>query len=197
LGSDAWAYWLVQQKILEGLSIPHALEYMFDMLKHVHTHIDVYPVEEQSVSILDSLRHKNISTICLTGRPANMVDITHEQLSKTGYTLNSPDQFKNPMTLKMRHPVEMVRGIICGGMNEKGEVLSHIFEKFEPDIPSHVVFVDDRKSCVESIQKTCSDGGIHYTGMRYGYLDNMAKQFSPQRAAEQMTEFLKRHAFSK
>lgn len=197
LGGDTWAYWFVQQKLKEGLPLNQALDYMFDLLKHVHTHIDVYPVEGRSVGIVQELKELEVPTICLTGRPAAMIDITQEQLKKVGFIFNSPDDLNKAMTLKMDYPVEMANGIICGGINDKGHVLSHIFQTLQCQVPQAVVFVDDKKSCVESIGKTCASREIDYTGLRYGYLDHLAEQFDAKKAEEQLTSLLNKHIFTR
>lgn len=195
LGSDAWAYWFVEQKLKEGIAPHKALNHMFELFRHIHAHIDIYPVETHSVSIVQQLKNLEIPTICLTGRTASMIDVTQEQLAKAGFILNSPERFKQAVTWKLDHPVEMANGIICGGINDKGQVLSHVFQKLECPIPSSVVFVDDKKSCIDSISRICLKDGIDYTGIRYGHLDHLALQFDATKAEEQLSSFLNKHAF--
>jgi hypothetical protein len=197
LGSDAWAYWFVKQKLKEGLRPQQALDYMFDLFKHIHSHIDVYPVEEQSVGIVKQLKDLDIPTICLTGRQASMIDVTKEQIKNTGFVLNCPQGLNKSITLKMSHPVEMADGIICGGMNDKGNVLEELFEKLKFPLPESIVFVDDRKACVESVSKKCSDNNIACIGLRYGYMDPITDKFDGQKAEQQLVELLKRYDFSR
>ena len=196
LGSDAWAFWVVQQKIRQGLPPHQALEYMFDLFKHIHTHIDIYPVEDHAVTVLQQLKERSIPTICLTGRPGPLIDQTIEQLRKTGLVLNCPDTLDKAMTLKLQHKAEMSNGVICGGINDKGHVMSTVFQELGYQTP-HIVFVDDKQSCVDSIGKACSTGNIGYTGLRYGYLDHIAAKFDAQKAEEQLETFLRKHAFSR
>jgi hypothetical protein len=195
LGSDAWAYWFVKQKLKEGFRPQQALDYMFDLFRHVHSHIDVYPVEEQTVDIVKQLKSIDIQTICLTGRQAAMIDVTQDQIKKTGFTLNCPQDLNKSITLKMKYPVEIVNGIICGGMNEKGNVLEELFERLHFPLPQSIVFVDDRKSCVESVSRKCSDNNIACTGLRYGYMDEISSRFDGKKAECQLEELLKHHTF--
>ncbi len=195
LGSDAWAYWMVEQKLRQGMQVQDAIEYIFDLFNHVHEHIDVFPVEDQSVSVVHQLKELSIPTICLTSRPGSMIDRTQEQLKKVGFVLNCPVGLNKAVTLHMNSRVEMANGIICGGINDKGDVLSSIFDKLDYQSPNTVVFIDDKSSCVESIGKACSKGGIGYTGIRYGYLDQVAAAFDAKRADEQLSALLSQHAF--
>lgn len=197
LGSDAWAYWFVKKKIMEGLPLNQALDYMFDLFKHVHAHIDVYPVEEQSVDVVHKLKELEVPTICLTGRPGRMIDITQEQLKNAGFVINSPDDFNKTMTLNMGHRVEMANGIICGGLNDKGDVIAHLFKTLTCTVPDAVVLVDDKKSCIESMSKRCAESGVDYTGLRYGYMDPIVAKFDAKKAEEQLEQLLKSHAFSR
>jgi hypothetical protein len=195
LGSDPWAYWFVKEKLKEGMMPRQALAYMFDLFRHIHSHIDVYPVEEKTVDIVQQLKNLEIPTICLTGRQSSMIDVTQEQMKKSGFNFNSPETLNKPFSLKMKYPVEMANGIICGGMNEKGNVLSRVFETLDYKSPKAIVFIDDRQGCIDSMSRQCIDNNIAYTGLRYGYMDQIVSNFDPQKAQEQLEELLKRHAF--
>jgi len=197
LGSDVWANWYVHQKLREGLNPFQAVDYMLDLFNHIHAHIDIYPVEDRSVAIVQQLKDLEIPTMCLTSRPSSMIDVTQEQLIKTGFVLNCPSHLNKALSLKIDHKAEMANGIVCGGMNDKGNVLAHIFEKLNCSLPEAIVFVDDKKSCVDSIGKTCSAIGADYTGIRYGYLDKLASQFDAKKAEIQLADLLKRHAFNR
>jgi hypothetical protein len=194
LGSDPWAYWFVKEKLKEGMMPRQALAYMFDLFRHIHSHVDIYPVEEKTVSIVQKLKDLEVPTICLTGRQSSMIDVTQEQMKKAGFVLNSPENLTKSLTLRMKHPVEMANGIICGGMNEKGDVLAKIFKTLNFKSPEVIVFVDDKLNCVESMSKQCSENNIAFTGLRYGYMDPIVANFDPQKAQEQLEELLKRHA---
>ena len=197
LGSDPWAYWFVKERLKEGMMPRQALAYMFDVFRHVHSHIQVYPVEEKTVNIVQQLKDRDIPTICLTGRQSAMIDVTQEQMKKTGFNFNSPECLMKQLTVKMKHPVEMANGIICGGMNEKGDVLAKIFQTLNFKAPESIVFIDDRQNCINSLSKHCSDNNIAYTGLRYGFMDHVVAQFDPQKAQQQLEELLKIHAFDR
>lgn len=195
LGSDPWAYWFVKEKLKEGMVPSEALAYMFDLFRHIHSHVDVYPVEEKTVDIVQQLKNLEIPTICLTGRQSSMIDVTQEQMNKSGFNFNSPENLNKPFSLKMKYPVEVANGIICGGMNEKGNVIAKVFETLDYKSPEAIVFIDDRQNCIDSMKKRCYDNNIAYTGLRYGYMDPIVAKFDPQKAKEQLEELLKCHAF--
>jgi hypothetical protein len=126
-----------------------------------------------------------------------MIDVTQEQMKKSGFNFNSPEILSKPFSLKMKYPVEMANGIICGGMNEKGTVLSQVFETLGYKQPKAIVFIDDRQNCIDSMSRQCSDNNIVYTGLRYGYMDNIVAKFDPKKAQEQLEELLKHHTFTR
>lgn len=195
IGSDAWAYWMVQQKLKQGMLPSQAINFMFDLFGHVHDHIEVFPVEEQTVRVLRTLKEQDIPTICLTGRPSRMIDRTREQLKNAGCELNSPEQLVKPTSFNIKQHVELSQGVICGGINDKGDVLSVLVDTLPYQLPETVVFIDDKKSCVESIGKTCTNRSAEYTGLRYGFLDDKSSKFDPKKAEEQLSELLKLYAF--
>ena len=197
IGSDAWAYWMVQQKLKQGMLPSQAINYMFDLFCYVHDHIEVFPVEEQTVHVLHTLKERDIPTICLTGRPSRMIDRTLEQLKNAGCELNSPERFTKPISFIIKQQVELSQGVICGGIHDKGDVLSMLVDTLSYRLPETVIFIDDKKSCVESIAKTCSDRSAAYTGLRYGFLDDKSSKFDPKKAEEQLSELLKLYVFTK
>jgi hypothetical protein len=195
IGSEAWAYWVVQKKLKQGMFPSRAIDSMFELFCHVHNHIEVFPVEEQTVHVLHKLKELDVATICLTGRPNRMIDRTCEQLKNIGCELNIPDVFLKSRSFTLKHPVELSQGVICGGMNDKGDVLATIIDSFPYTLPETVIFIDDKKSCVESLAKTCCKHTTGYKGLRYGFLDDKSTKFDPEKAEEQLSELLKIHVF--
>jgi hypothetical protein len=195
IGGDAWAHWIVQQKLQQGMSPSQAIHYMFDLFSYVHDHIQVFPVEERTVHVLRALKERDIPTICLTGRPGRMIDRTQEQLKNIGCELNAPEQFVKPTSLALQYTVELAQGIVCCGIHDKGDVFSALVNRVSYHAPGKIVFIDDKKSCLESLATTCSCLSTDYTGLRYGFLDNKSLQFDHKKAEKQLAELLKLYAF--
>lgn len=195
LGSDAWISWMARQQVLQGKSTSDALQHLFALFSHVHNHIPVYPVEQKTPSVLQALKEQAINTITLTGRPYFMVDRTDTQLTTLGYVFNVPEVLRQKQTIAMNYPVGIGNGIICSGINDKGNAIDTVFQQIGYSMPRSIVFVDDKKSFVESVGYACSKYGIDYTGIRYGHLDEKISRFDESRAQQQLDEFLSKYTF--
>lgn len=195
LGSDAMVVWMARQEIVRGKSTNDAIQNLFALFSHIHNHIEVYPVEPQTSSVLQSLKEQSINTITLTGRPHFMIDRTDEQLKTLGYVFNVPELLGKKQTVSMSYPVGIGNGIICGGINDKGSVVDQVFQQIGYSMPQSIIFVDDKKSCVESVGHACSKCGIDYIGIRYGHLDAKISRFDESRAQQQLDEFLSTYTF--
>lgn len=195
LGSDAWISWMARQQMEQGKNATDAIKNLFALFSHVHDHIDVYPVEQKTSSVLQALKGQAINTITLTGRPHFMVDRTNTQLNMLGYEFNIPEVLGRKQTIAMSYPVGIGNGIICSGINDKGCTVDQVFQHIGYTMPRSIIFVDDKKSCIESVGQTCSKYGIDYIGIRYGHLDAKISRFSESQAQQQLDEFLSKYTF--
>jgi hypothetical protein len=65
-----------------------------------------------------------------------------------------------------------IRGVILTGEKLKGPVLQEVLKKLKHR-PSKILFADDRKEQIESVEKTCLEEGIPFIGFHYTPLDTV------------------------
>lgn len=189
-GSEPWAFWLVKQKLSQGRMLSEAFSCMFDLYKLAHDHIELKPVEPETVAVVHQLGERSIPTIVLTGRPCSMADRTYEQLRNLGIVVMCPQEFNQILNLGISETASLHKGVVCVGMADKGSAFLQVMQKINYNKPSSLIFVDDKKDCVDSLSLICKRKNIPFTGLRYGFLDGKEEYFDEQKAQEHLDEFL-------
>lgn len=196
LGSEQWAFWLVKQKLTQGYMLSEAIASMLELYRHVHEHIELKPVENETVSVVNQLKERSIPVICLTGRPCNMADRTYKQLQHLGLSFECPQEFNQQLSLGMSESAEIYKGVVCVGMADKGTTFLHIMKKINYQKPEKLIFIDDKKDCVDSLSLACKRKDIPFLGLRYGYLDEQDMKFDPEQARLQLEKLLSKFSFN-
>ena len=73
------------------------------------------------------------------------------------------------------------QGIIYWDGQNKGDTLKSFLDQCEK-LPRHIVMLDDKLGHLTHVQEVIEPIGIHFTGFRYGFLDDEVKQFDMQRS---------------
>lgn len=190
LGSEQWAYWLVKQKLMQGEGLAQAIKSMLELYKFVHEHIELRPVEPDTVLVVNQLKERSIPAICMTGRPGNMADCTYQQITNLGISFLCPQEFDQILRVGITESAKLYKGFLCIGLAEKGTMFLQALDSVDYPNPSLVIFVDDKKESVDSVSLACKRKNIPFLGFRYGYLDNKEGPFDGQRAQEQLNQLL-------
>lgn len=195
LGSDQWFFKIVDNATARGISTHDAIEELVPLYYHIHQHIDLQPVEPDTIDVLRQLKNRNAPVIALTARRAPNAERTHEQLRNAGIQLNPPAQMLTRMIIHTKEPALLLDGIIFCGNNDKGSALEQVFAQCGIPLPERIVYVDDKRSHLDAVARFCKKSGIEYIGLRYGYLDAAVKAYDVKKADKQLHEFLKKHPF--
>ena len=79
----------------------------------------------------------------------------------------------------------------------KGSAFLQVMQSLNYNKPSSIIFVDDKKDCVDSLSLVCKRKNIAFTGLRYGFLDDKDEHFDEQKAQEHLDEFLSKFSINK
>lgn len=189
LGGDAWFNHLMKQKTETGMSYEDALALVLPFDFYVMDHLRVYPVEEATPGVLDTLGKQGIVFIGLTARSLPLISRTHEQLKEAGLQLTDSPIFDREISFNFNKPAVLHHGIIfCNNVN-KGTVLVQVLRACNFN-PATIIFVDDKLSHLLEVQKECLANNMRFIGLRYGKLDDAVAQFDPVRAEEQLAALL-------
>lgn len=132
---------------------------------------------DSSVPLLfQKMKEKNIPSIALTAMPPGKYGVIpsleewrEEELKRSGidFTLHSP--YKNNLNFTEfgeKTPLIFHRGILCSADYPKGPALKAFLEKTNIR-PSRVIFVEDKKSNLVSVENELKNMGVSYLGFHY------------------------------
>ena len=143
------------------------------------------PMEKNTIAILTDLQTQNIPFFIITARPIALAEHTKNQLATIGLHMN-----KHPSLTAhaISHTAHYHEGIIYCDNTEKGPLLLSFLRKnnLTPDV---VIFADNRRDHVLSVDKTLTAAGVecvafHYTKEKsLPYFSSFSAYFSPAKTA--------------
>lgn len=192
LGSDQWFNHIITVYQKRGFSDKDAFKTAVKLYHHLHTFLDMQPVEAETPSFITSLQKQKIPVLALTAR--SFIERTFEQLETIAIDFSHTAVSDGVFDLSQQNPAFYQNGIIFSGNNDKGCVLCAFFDRtgYQPD---KIIFVDDKESNIASVERAVEKRGIQFIGIRYSRLDNKVKALNITRAQEELTAFLTEHPF--
>ncbi len=173
LGSDHWFCHRVDHYKKQGSkdAVDHALTDWYA----VQCLTEAVPVESTTPEYIRQLQARGFMVMGLTTRSSSLSLPTHQQLESMGidFTVTAPPTrevvFLNPHEVKYRY------GVLFTSGTNKGEALDKFFnlvaDVFPRDRFDQVLFINDKKSNLEDVQRKVDEWGIPYIGLRYGHMD--------------------------
>jgi len=189
VGSVQWFDHMLKQKVKRGLGVEDALTELLPLSFEVQNHIDLCPVENKTVDVLQELRKKEIVTVALTARSDTLVTRTKSQLQEIDIDFNAENGFSRELTLEYPRPVLLKNGIIFCANNDKGSVLFSILTLIDYH-PKKIIFVDDKLDHLFEVEKACLRNAVNFIGIRYSKLDPVVAQFDPVLAEQELSLLL-------
>jgi len=191
LGSKAWRRYIVEAtKRMDGSTNWHDVFSYLLAQKH-----PVKTVEEMTSSFVQDLQAKGFVVCGLTSRerkrwydtPQEGVDLlTVKQLSTVGVDFHN-GALENTYA-ELSGDSEYFKGIFFANLESKGEYLLHLFDSIT-HLPEKIIFVDDKLSQVESVEKALTQLGIPHECYLYSATNKKEKSFSPVIANIQLYQF--------
>lgn len=177
-GGDAWFEGLfshVSQNKIEPSTARSSLISVYNSAQHF---VRTSAVEPKIAHLIKALQDIGIPVIGLTARGYLIRHQTLRQLADMGV-----DFSRNSLVLD---DDSLCQGgvIFCAG-GDKGAHLSSFLSR-TGRTPHHIVMLDDKKKHLERVMIALEPLGVHFSGFRYGYLDDEVQQFSMERANLQL-----------
>ncbi len=182
-GGDAWFEGLfshVSQKKIEKAIAQPSLMSVYNSAQHF---VRTSAVEPKIVNIIRALQDIGIPVIGLTARGYSIRHQTLRQLADMGV-----DFSRNSIVPDDDFSCE--GGVIFCAGGDKGENLNSFLSRLGRT-PRHIVMLDDKKKHLERVMIVLKPLGIHFSGFRYGYLDEEVQQFSMETANIQLAHLWK------
>jgi hypothetical protein len=184
LGSDQWFSVLFSHGIKTVSDIELAKAAIFIVYHEVQHHVRTQLVEPKIGVIINALQYLGVRVLGLTARGEPIMKPTLRQLNEIGidFSKNCLQHDSNP---------NYSGGIIFCDGGDKGEALTAFLNKV-PEAPEHVVMLDDKGKHLEHVSKALEPLDIHFSGLRYGHLDEKVSVFDMQRANAQLASLFER-----
>jgi hypothetical protein len=156
-------------------------------------------IEASIPKIILELQRRKIPTLAFTSRaeadtwdPNNHDIQTVHQLKKVGIDFSSSMQNRlklSSLTFSEGPPPSVYKGIIFTAREEKGPILVQFLEALKLK-PQKIVFIDDQRECLESVQKALEKKGIPSICFHYRGADKIQSTLDPKIANLQLLYLL-------
>lgn len=180
LGSDPWFEHRWKSYRDEGLSLSDALEKSvaeWVIMCHL-TQTEI--VEPGTETLIQKLQREGNLVMGLTSRDFSLATRTRTQLREHHIDLShSAPCPKDHYTCIDGHGVLYRHGILYTSGRCKGEALFKICEQMG-FTPKRILFINDKLSHLQDIEKSAQEKGVEFIGLRYGYTDPRKAAFRPE-----------------
>ena len=144
-------------------------------------------VEPGTEVIVRDLQTQGYSIMALTTQGLALATRTSQQLKANGFDLTLTAPFDEDCFFTLKHHGVLYRnGILFTSGRPKGEAFFQCCEKMNYQ-PKRIVFVNDRESHLEDLEKTANLKRVEFIGLRYAYSDAKKASFCPEIAEFQFT----------
>jgi phosphoserine phosphatase len=195
LGTDQFFSYLVARGKAAGLNAQDAKNLALELSTPIQPVTSVRLVENLTRDLVQALQENDYTTIALTARPGAWADGTLHQVESLGinFSITAPRISRNDLS-------DSSGGLYRDGViflapgYEKGPTLMKFIERAGLK-PEKIVFIDDKKSNVESVDAALTAAGIPNIEFRYGAADRRVANFSSEIAEFQYDYFMQYHTF--
>lgn len=188
------AYKSDYQKIIAGLIQKIGLKKTNIMQSQGLLQRQCGPVDDRFIVMIQALQRKGIKVIALTNCETGKFEVVEsledwriKELNQKGYHFEQSwqnmdakilDEFipKDVIeTVKNPRPSLFKGGILFASALPKGEVLKAFFSYFQFK-PTKIIFVDDKRRHVESVEKAAKDLHVQFKGIEYSAVYDVEKK---------------------
>jgi len=196
LGSDEWFAHRMKKHREGGLPSHSALERTVSEAQAVREISEMKLVESGTDKIIQSLQKKGLCVMGLTVQGSAVSRRTNNQLKfnnidLTVNSLSKEDQYfpLGGQTMLYRNNILFTTGV------SKGEALFTLLDKIKV-MPKRIIFIDDKTSNVEEVEKWAKKRNVQYIGLRYSFSDQNKASFRPDIAEVQFNQSTFTHLLS-
>lgn len=189
LGSNQWFEYRIGVYKSKGMNEFDALENALHEWMAAQHITEVKLVEPCISDFIKDLQEKNITIIGLTTRGLGLSTCTFHQLQRLSVDLSktSPSQ-KEIHFINGKEGVLFRKGILFTAGTQKGKALDTLLSQIGFH-PKKILFINDKRKHLEAVEIVYEDSNTVFTGLRYGYLDEKVKNFAPEIADLQFSQF--------
>lgn len=190
LGGDGWFEKLMAYACQTMIDTQEAAALVITIYHAVQHHIKTKAVEPEIVAIIRDLQVRGYPILGITARGNELIDTTKRQLNEIGidFSINRAAN-ENRIVLGNSGAIYDQGIIYCSGGN-KGICLDAFLDRCE-QLPAHILMADDKAKHLGTVKEIVVRRGIHFDGLRYGFMDQVAKDTDMKKANEQLAYLVK------
>lgn len=189
LGSEEWVAHVINKwadaTIIDSKARFLAIAPLYYDVIHA---IDFIPIELITIDIIKELQRSGVIVIGLTARSFEIADRTIEQLYNIGIDLSHASVWHEELWHDCHLQYCHKNGIIFCNGNDKGKVLTQIFDRLNY-CPVKIIAIDDKERHLQAIARAINPE-IEFIGIRYAHLDEKVRNFDGIAADEQLLEWI-------
>jgi hypothetical protein len=196
IGSDEWFSHRIKKHRAEGLQPDSALEKTVAEATAVRQLTQMQLAEPGTDKVIQSLQKKGICVMGLTVQAPAVAPRTRQQLKSnnidlTVNALSKKDQYfpLNGQNMLYKNNILFTTGV------SKGEALFTLLDKMKI-APKRIVFIDDKASNIENVEKWAKKRNVEFIGLRYSYSDKSKAGFRSDIAEVQFNQSTLAHLLS-
>ncbi|MBF8262517.1 MAG: putative rane protein [Parachlamydiales bacterium] len=188
LGSDQWFAYRINEYRQQGCSDQDALKATIAEYVAIQNVTKMRLVEPSTFQVIEKLQKNHVPMIGLTTRSLVLVPKTIEQLNSIGVDFSKTTPVQMDMFFENDRYIQFQQGILFTSGTSKGAALLRLVHESGYQ-PKRILFVDDKMSHLQDVEKVCSACCIEFVGFRYGYLDEKTKSLRTEIARKQLELF--------
>ena len=188
LGSNQWFEKRISEYQSYGYNSHDALQKALKEWTAIQSITLVKLVEPGIDGIVQDLQEKEYTVMGLTTRGLSMSTRTVEQLETVNVDLSKTAPTQEEIFFMNKRGVLFRGGTLFTAASHKGEALRKLLDAAGYQ-PTSVMFINDKYSHLVPVEEYCSQYGIPFVGIRYGYTDEKVKNFRKQIAEVQFYHF--------
>lgn len=183
LGTDVWfCHQLEQYKKLGDY--PFALDKALAQWEAIRHLTQVKLVEEGTETFIQQLQNAHITVMGLTTQGLALATRTLNQLKSLDIDLSKTAPFNEDCYFMNQHGVLYRQGILFTSGTIKGKALFKLLDEIDYH-PKHILFINDKMTHLQDVEKSALEHGVEFTGLRYAYSDQRVASFKPEIAKVQ------------
>lgn len=196
LGTDVWFLSRLdhhfQIKKDRFLALDRALA-EWEAIRHI-TNVKI--VEEGTDEIINEMQKSNIVMMGLTTQGLGLTDRTIVQLKSLSIDLSkTAPSIQDCYFINGHNGVLYRQGVLFTSGTSKGEALIKFLDTINY-YPKHIVFINDKKTHLQDVEKSVELRNMNFIGLRYSYSDQRVANFCKEIAEIQWTHSTFDHLLS-
>jgi hypothetical protein len=176
LDSPEWLSTMIRRKMeISHISKKQALEFTLPLHFLLAPYVNMSPVEDCVVGLIDVLQKAGYKVIGLTARlPQHLKISTCQRLDKIGIDFSKGQIGTGDHIFNER--LQYIQGILFVAGGHKGDCLLSLLDTVGY-MPENIIFADDKDYCIYELEGTLKKNDMKHTCLFYHYCDYLADTY--------------------